>query len=269
MMLEISKAIKVGGRAVFVEFRKEDVSVEIKLVHKMTEAQVKKEIGLSEFHLKWKETIGTLPWQHVVIFEKEAEDAVDGANAAKKPFPEIFNTEPAKDRLAAPAEALAKIKSPPPVPLSPVAPHSAVRHNIVDGLKWGPDGWLYGRHGILATSLVGKPGASASQRTPINCGIWRYHPTRKVFEVVAQGTTNAWGFDYDEHGEMFFINTVIGHLWHVVPGAHYRRMYGTGFNPHLYQLIEKTAGHFHCDPGEKWDDIRKGGVSPTTDKAGG
>ncbi len=145
---------------------------------------------------------------------------------------------------------------------------SAVRHNIVNGLKWGPDGWLYGRHGILATSLVGRPGASASQRTPLNCGIWRYHPTRKIFEVVAQGTTNAWGFDYDEHGEMFFINTVIGHLWHVVPGAHYRRMYGTDFNPHLYQLIEQTADHFHWDTGEKWDDIRKG-VSATTDKAGG
>src|SRR5262249_30402541 len=61
----------------------------------------------------------------------------------------------------------------------------AVRHNIVNGLMWGPDGWLYGRHGILATSLVGKPGTPKDQRDQINCGIWRYHPTRKVFEVVA------------------------------------------------------------------------------------
>jgi len=38
----------------------------------------------------------------------------------------------------------------------------SVRHNIVNGLKWGPDGWLYGRHGILATSPVGKPGSSDS-----------------------------------------------------------------------------------------------------------
>src|SRR5258708_34106900 len=67
---------------------------------------------------------------------------------------------------------------------------------------------------------------------------------------------------------MFFINTVIGHLWHVVPGAHYRRMYGTDFNPHLYQLIEQTADHFHWAPGEKWEDIRHG-VSAPTDKAGG
>jgi putative membrane-bound dehydrogenase-like protein len=145
----------------------------------------------------------------------------------------------------------------------------AVRHNIVNGLRWGPDGWLYGRHGILATSSVGRPGASDSQRTRINCGIWRYHPTRDVFEAVAHGTTNSWGFDFDDHGEMFFINTVIGHLWHVVPGAHYRRMYGSDFNPHLYQLIEQTADHFHWDTGEAWSDIRKIGVSPTTSEAGG
>ncbi|MEZ6144740.1 MAG: hypothetical protein R3B91_04755 [Planctomycetaceae bacterium] len=45
----------------------------------------------------------------------------------------------------------------------------AVRHNIVNGLKWGPDGWLYGRHGILANSFVGKPGSTPSQRTELNC----------------------------------------------------------------------------------------------------
>uniref|UniRef100_A0A7C4LKX4 C-type cytochrome n=1 Tax=Schlesneria paludicola TaxID=360056 RepID=A0A7C4LKX4_9PLAN len=145
----------------------------------------------------------------------------------------------------------------------------AVRHNIVNGLKWGPDGWLYGRHGILATSLVGPPGSAPSQRQAINCGIWRFHPTRRVFETVAHGTTNPWGFDYDEHGEMFFINTVIGHLWHVVPGAHYRRMYGSDFSPYLFGLIEQTADHFHWDTREAWNDIRKLGVSDTTSAAGG
>ena len=73
MMLEISKAMKPGGRVVFVEYRKEDPDVPIKLVHKMTQAQVKKEINQPEFHLKWKETIATLPRQHVIIFEKQPE----------------------------------------------------------------------------------------------------------------------------------------------------------------------------------------------------
>ena len=144
-----------------------------------------------------------------------------------------------------------------------------VRHNIVNGLKWGPDGWLYGRHGIQAISHVGPPGTPPEQRTPMDCGIWRYHPVTRKFEVVARGTTNPWGFDYNDHGQMFFINTVIGHLWHVIPGAHLRRMYGLDANPHAYQLITQTADHFHWDTGEAWSDIRKIGVSPSTDKAGG
>ena len=65
------KALKPGGRMVFVEFRMEDPKVPIKLVHKMSEAQVKKELGQPEFGLKWKETINVLPWQHVIVFEKK------------------------------------------------------------------------------------------------------------------------------------------------------------------------------------------------------
>jgi putative membrane-bound dehydrogenase-like protein len=144
-----------------------------------------------------------------------------------------------------------------------------VRHNIANGLRWGPDGWLYGRHGIQATSHVGVPGSLPSERTPLNCCVWRYHPTRKIFEVVCRGTTNSWGMDWNESGELFFINTVIGHLWHAVPGAHFQRMYGEDDNPHVYELLGQTADHFHWDTAEHWSAIRKIGVSPTTDQAGG
>ncbi len=145
-----------------------------------------------------------------------------------------------------------------------------IRHNIVNGLRWGPDGWLYGRHGIQATSFVGPPGATESQRTPMNCAIWRFHPTDRTFEIVAQGGTNPWGFDFDEHGEMFMINTVIGHLFHVVPNARYQRMYGAHFNPHLYQLIDQTADHFHWDVNEEhWAVGRNQKMSDGTDQAGG
>ncbi len=72
MTLELSKALKPGGRAAFVEYRMEDPRVPIKLIHKMTEAQVKKEISQAEFGLKFKQTIRVLPRQHVVIFEKAA-----------------------------------------------------------------------------------------------------------------------------------------------------------------------------------------------------
>lgn len=146
---------------------------------------------------------------------------------------------------------------------------SAARHNFTNGLKWGPDGWLYGRNGILATSKVGTPEMTAEQRTPMNCGIWRFHPQKKTFEVVCVGTTNPWGHDWDENGQLFFINTVIGHFWHVVPGAHYRRMYGEDLNPFAYKLIEQTADHVHWDAStEEWTAQRKG-VTEGTSKAGG
>jgi precorrin-6B methylase 2 len=74
-MLALSKCMKPGGRVVLVEFRKEDPDVPIKLVHKMTEAQAKRELSPPEFGLKWKETIGVLPWQHVSVFERQAGDA--------------------------------------------------------------------------------------------------------------------------------------------------------------------------------------------------
>ena len=63
------RALKPGGRMVFVEFRGEDENVPIKRVHKMTEAQVKKE--MAPHPLVWKETIGVLPWQHIIVFTRK------------------------------------------------------------------------------------------------------------------------------------------------------------------------------------------------------
>lgn len=145
-----------------------------------------------------------------------------------------------------------------------------IGHNIVNGLRWGPDGWLYGRHGITDTSAVGAPGTPNEKRVKMNCAIWRYHPTRKILETVAHGGTNSWGHDWNAEGELFMINTVIGHLWHVIPGAYYRRMFGTHLNPHVYEVIEQTADHFHWDTGaEKWSDIRTGISNKTLELGGG
>jgi ubiquinone/menaquinone biosynthesis C-methylase UbiE len=63
------KALKPGGRLVFVEFRLEDPKVPIKLVHKMTEKQVKKEMAVHP--LEWVKTSDALPWQHIIVFKKK------------------------------------------------------------------------------------------------------------------------------------------------------------------------------------------------------
>jgi putative membrane-bound dehydrogenase-like protein len=131
------------------------------------------------------------------------------------------------------------------------------QHNMFNGLKWGPDGWLWGCNGILATSHVGKPGTPDRDRVAINCGVWRYHPAREVFEAVAHGTTNPWGLDFDEFGEAFITNCVIPHLFHVVPGAHFQRMYGEDLTPNRYALMETCADHIHW-AGGRWQDSRDG-----------
>ena len=144
-----------------------------------------------------------------------------------------------------------------------------IGHNIVNGLKWGPDGWLYGRHGITATSRVGAPGTPQSERVSLNTSIWRYHPISKKFEVFCQGGTNPWGLDWDKNGQLFYTNTVIGHLWHGIPGAYYTRMFGTHLNRHAYELIPHTADHYHWDTGaEKWSDVRNG-ITDTSSALGG
>ncbi|MBY0227690.1 MAG: c-type cytochrome [Gemmataceae bacterium] len=139
------------------------------------------------------------------------------------------------------------------------------KHNVVSNLAWGPDGWLYGLNGIQSESEIGAPGSKA--RVKMNCGVWRYHPTRKTVEAVAHGTTNPWGLDWDEHGELFITNCVIKHLFHVVPGARFVRMYGQDVNPHTYGLIESCADHIHWAGGD-WTDSR-GGKPEHSDAGGG
>lgn len=138
-------------------------------------------------------------------------------------------------------------------------------HNFVNGLAWGPDGWLYGRHGITTKSTVGRPGSPTNEWVTLDCSIWRYHPVTKKFETVCRGTTNPWGLDWDENGQAFFSNNVIGHFWHVIPGAFYKRMFGTHENPHLYELMDSCSDHLHW-AGAKWSEARGG---PAHDALGG
>jgi putative membrane-bound dehydrogenase-like protein len=97
--------------------------------------------------------------------------------------------------------------------------HYEDTHETLNAFTWGPDGWLYGCHGVFTHSRVGKPGTPDDQRVPINAGIWRYHPTKHVFEVFAHGTSNPWGLDYNANGDFFIEACVIPHMWHIIQGA--------------------------------------------------
>ncbi|MEO6149727.1 MAG: PVC-type heme-binding CxxCH protein, partial [Mucilaginibacter sp.] len=135
------------------------------------------------------------------------------------------------------------------------------RHETLNSFHWGPDGWLYGCQGFATPSRIRKPvgkGRLFKHKDPfpedeilkgegvdINGGVWRYHPTKDKFEVVAHGLSNPWGIDYDAKGQIFITACVIPHLWYIIPGGIYMRQGGQHFNPYTYTDIQTIADHSH------------------------
>ena len=140
-------------------------------------------------------------------------------------------------------------------------------HNVYGNLNWGPDGWLWGLSGIQSKNVVGKPGAAEADRVTFDCGVWRYHPTKHVFEVVTYGTVNPFGLDFDAYGQAFITNCVLEHVFHAIPGAHYQRMYGQDPVANIYQPMRSCADHIHWAGGE-WQSSR-GGEGKHSDAGGG
>jgi putative membrane-bound dehydrogenase-like protein len=141
--------------------------------------------------------------------------------------------------------------------------YKADTHETLNTFTWGPDGWLYGCHGVFCPSHVGKPGASYNQRQWMDAGAWRYHPKRDVFEVFTEGGSNPWGIDFDEYGQLWAEMCVIPHLFHMIHGARIERQGGEHFpvgreemqryargngkpvHPHIYDDIKTHADHVH------------------------
>ncbi|MBS0211475.1 MAG: DUF1080 domain-containing protein [Planctomycetes bacterium] len=137
-------------------------------------------------------------------------------------------------------------------------------HETLNSFIWGPDGWLYGCHGVFTHSRVGKPGTPDAERVPINAGIWRYQPLRHEFEVFAHGTSNPWGVDFNDRGQAFLTACVIPHLFHVIQGGRYHRQAGQHFNPYTYDDIKTIALHRHW-VGNQWNNADRS----ASDNSGG
>ena len=134
------------------------------------------------------------------------------------------------------------------------------RHEVLNSFIWGPDGWLYGCQGFATPSTVGKPvdgGRLYEKGDPfpinqevvdgqfIDGGVFRYHPIKDRFEIVAHGFSNPWGLDFDDTGQAFISACVIPHAWHVVQGGIFHRQGGSHINPHVYSDIKTIADHRH------------------------
>ncbi|MDG1890207.1 MAG: dehydrogenase [Verrucomicrobiota bacterium] len=125
-------------------------------------------------------------------------------------------------------------------------------HETLNTFSWGPDGWLYGCHGVFCPSMVGRPGTPMEERQRVDAAVWRYHPTKHLFEVFAEGTSNPWGLDFNGHGQAFIEACVIPHFWHIIQGARYQRQGGQHYSITLAErnrvrafLAPNAPDHLH------------------------
>jgi putative heme-binding domain-containing protein len=113
------------------------------------------------------------------------------------------------------------------------------RHELPNSLTWGPDGWLYGMNGVFNPATITNAGVTYN----FTCGIWRWHPQSKNFELFAQGTSNPWGLDYNRQGDWFVSCCVIDHLFQLTQSGYYQRQ-GGPYPPATRPLPSiTTAGH--------------------------
>lgn len=80
MLASLHAALKPDGELVVVEYREEDPSVPIKPLHKMSKAQVHRELKAGGFKLVRERD--DLPWQHVMVYQR-----ADGPGPARAPTP--------------------------------------------------------------------------------------------------------------------------------------------------------------------------------------
>ena len=102
-------------------------------------------------------------------------------------------------------------------------------HSVVNSLRWGPDGWLYGAQGSTVGADVIGPGLDETPVHTMGQLIWRYHPEAHRFEVFAEGGGNAFGVEIDDAGRIFS-----GHNGGDTRGFHYVQggYYLKGFQKH-------------------------------------
>ncbi|MFT5128474.1 MAG: putative membrane-bound dehydrogenase-like protein [Rhodothermales bacterium] len=100
-------------------------------------------------------------------------------------------------------------------------------HSVVNSLCWGPDGWLYAAQGSTVSAAVTVSGSDASPIHSRGQHIWRYHPSRRIYEIFAEGGGNIWSCEFDSQGRLL-AGTNEGNKvgYHYLQGAYHKKTFG-------------------------------------------
>jgi putative membrane-bound dehydrogenase-like protein len=138
-------------------------------------------------------------------------------------------------------------------------------HAVANSLRWGPDGWLYGCQGSTCHATVKRPGLDKVGVHFKGQAVWRYEPKSKRFEIFAEGGGNAFGLEFDSHGNLFS-----GHNggdtrgFHYIQGGYYQKSWGKHgelTNPYAFGFFPQMKG----DQAERFSHtfvVYEGGVLP-------
>jgi len=84
-------------------------------------------------------------------------------------------------------------------------------HAVLNNLRWGFDGWIYGTHGYSGTSSV-KSGDGAKDFGPVGSGVVRFKPDGSAWEQYSSKGGNTWGLQIAWDNEVFWTQPTSGSL---------------------------------------------------------
>ncbi len=84
-------------------------------------------------------------------------------------------------------------------------------HAVLNNLRWGYDGWIYGTHGYSGTSSV-KSGDGSKDFGGVGSGVVRFKPDGSAFEQYSSKGGNTWGLQISWDNEVFWTQPTSGDL---------------------------------------------------------
>jgi len=134
-------------------------------------------------------------------------------------------------------------------------------HAVINNLRWGLDGWVYGCQGYSGTQSTNILNARGRKFGKIGNGIFRFKPDGSALEQVASYNGNSWGIDFNVEGELFFSKANGPHISHVVMPERYlsRGKLGNAASDKAIEDHQKVSPRF-TDPRHEYVQVAPVGV---------